>query len=65
MVNSFKIGKFKMNQNFNQIWADKGSQFKNKSMKLFLRNNDTEIYSTHNEEKTLKTKLFIVCILIN
>ena len=64
MGNSFKRGKFKMNQNFNQIWADKGSQFKNKSMKLFLRNNDTEIYSTHNEEKTLKTK-FIVCMLIN
>ena len=53
-----------MNQNFNQTWADKGSEFKNRSMKLFLRSNDTEMYSTHNEEKTLKTK-FKVCILIN
>ena len=34
----------------NKIWIDKTSEFYNRSMKSFLQNNDTEIYSTHNEE---------------
>ena len=33
----------------NKIWIDKTSEFYNRSMKSFLQNNDTEIYSTHNE----------------
>ena len=33
----------------NTIWADKGSEFYNRPMKSFLRNNNTEMYSTHNE----------------
>ena len=33
----------------NKIWVDKGSKFHNSSFKLWLQDNDIEIYSTHNE----------------
>ena len=32
----------------NKIWVDKENEFYNRSMKSCLRNNDIEIYSTHN-----------------
>ena len=50
-----------------KIWVDKGSKFYNNSFKKWLKNNDIEMYSTHNEEKsviaeryirTLKTKIY-------
>ena len=65
----------------NKMWVDKGSEFCNRSVKSFLQNNDTEIYSTHNKGKsvlaetfvrTLKKKIYKymtsiskMCILIN
>ena len=51
----------------NKKWAVKGSEFYNRSIKSFLQNNDIEMYSTHNEEKSaiaerlirnLKNKIF-------
>ena len=33
----------------NKMRVDKGSEFYNRSMKSFLRNNNWEMYSTHNE----------------
>ena len=63
------------------MWVDKDNDFYNRSMKSFLENNYTEMYSTHNERKsfaaekfirTLKNKLYKYmssvsefCILIN
>ena len=63
------------------IWVDKGSKFYNRSMKLWLEKNDTEMYSTHNEGKSVVVERFIrtfknkvskymtsipkICILIN
>ena len=38
---------------------DKGSEFYNRSMKSWLEDNVTEMYSTHNEEKSVVTKRFI------
>ena len=35
------------------MWEDKDSEFYNRSMKSFLRNIDTEMCSTHNEEKSI------------
>ena len=32
----------------NKIWMDKGSEFYNRSMKSFLKNNDVEMYSKDN-----------------
>ena len=51
----------------NKIWVDKGIEFFNRSMKLFLENNDIEMHSMHNEGKsvvverlirTLKNKIY-------
>ena len=51
----------------NKIWVDKGSKFWNNSFKKWLKDNDIEIYSIHNEGKyvvaerfirTLKTKIY-------
>ena len=51
----------------NKIWIDKGSEFYNNSLKKWLKNNDIEMYYTHNEGKfviaerfirTLKIKIF-------
>ena len=51
----------------NKIWVDKGGEFYNSSFKKWLKDNDTEMYSIHNERKwvvperfirTLKTKIY-------
>ena len=67
IVNAFhKILKESSRLKPNEIWVDKGSEFYNNSFKSWLKDNDIEIYSTHNKGKsavaerfirTLKTKL--------
>ena len=47
------------NRNPNKIWVDKGSKFYNRSIKSFLQNNDTEMYSTHNEGKSVIAERFV------
>ena len=65
----------------NKIWVDKGRKFPNSSFKKWLKDNDIEMYSIHNEGKsvvaerfirTLKTKIYKymtsiskMCVLIN
>ena len=55
------------NRKPNKIWVDKGSEFYNNSFKKWLKDNDIEMYSIHNEGKsavaerlikTLKTKIY-------
>ena len=36
-----------------KIWVDKGSKCYNKSMKSWLQDNNIEMYSTHNEGKSV------------
>ena len=67
----------KSNRKPNKIWVDKESGFYNNSFKKWLQENDIEMYSTHNEGKsivaercirTLKNKIYKftkICILIN
>ena len=43
----------------NRNLSKKGSEFYNGSMKLWLQDNDIEIYSTHNEEKSVVAQIFI------
>ena len=43
----------------NKIWADKGSEFYNRSMKSFLHNNDIEMYSVHNKGRSATAERFI------
>ena len=47
------------NRKLNKIWVDKGSKFYNRSMKSWLQDNDIELYSTHNERKSVVAERFI------
>ena len=38
---------------------DKGSQFYNRPIKSWLQDNDIEMYSTHNEDKSVIAERFI------
>ena len=42
-----------------KVWVDKGSEFYNKSMKSWLQDNNIEMYSTNNEEKSVVAGRFI------
>ena len=42
--------------------VDKGSEFYNRSMKLFLQNNDIETYSVHNKGKSVVTEKCIITL---
>ena len=39
----------------NKVWVDKGSEFYDKFFKQWLKDNDIEMYSTHNEETYVVT----------
>ena len=43
----------------NKIWVDKGSEFYNNSFKKWLKDNYIEMYSIHNEEKSVLAERFI------
>ena len=43
----------------NKMLADKGSEFDNSSVKKWLKNNDIEMYSIHNEGKYVVAERFI------
>ena len=47
------------NRKPNKIWVDKGSEFYNNSFKKWLKDNDIEMYSTHNEGKSVVAERFI------
>ena len=59
IVNAFQSILNKSNRKPNKIWVDKGSEFYNISMKSWLEKNDIEMYSTHNEGKSLVAERFI------
>ena len=43
----------------NKIWVDQGSEFYNNSFKDFLKINNTEMYSTYNEGKSVVAERFL------
>ena len=62
------------NRKPNKIWVDKGREFYNNSFKKWLKDNDTEMCSIHNEGKsvvaetfirTLKTKIYKYMTLVS
>ena len=59
IVNAFQSILKKSNRKPNKIWADKSSEFYNRSMKLWLEKNNIEMYSTHNEGKSAVAERFI------
>ena len=59
IVNAFQSILKKSNRKPNKIWVDKGGEFYNRSMKSWLEKNDIEMYSTHNEGKSVVAERFI------
>ena len=54
VTNAFqKISDESQERTPNKIWLDKGSKFYSKSLESQLQDNDTERYSTHNEERSI------------
>ena len=49
----------KSNRKPNKIWVDKGSEFYNRSTKSWSEKNDVEMYSAHNEGKSIFSERFI------
>ena len=47
------------NRKQNKIWFDKGREFYNNSFKKWLNDNDIEMYSIHNEGKSVAAERFI------
>ena len=59
IVNAFQSISKKSNRKPNKIWVDKGSEFYNSHFKKWLKNNNIEMYSTHNEGKSAIAGRFI------
>ena len=58
IVNAFKKNNLKKRKP-NKIWVDQGSEFYDKSFKDFLKINNSEMYSTYNEGKSVVAERFI------
>ena len=59
IVNAFQKVLDKSDSKPNKIWVDKGSELYNSSFKKWLKDNDIEMYSTHNEGKFVVVQRFI------
>ena len=59
IINAFQSILKKSNRKPNKIWVDKGSEIYNRSMKSWVEKNDIEMYSTHNEGKSVVAERFI------
>ena len=59
IVKAFQIILKQSNRKPNKIWVDKDSEFYNAFLKKWLRDNDTVMYSTHNEGKSVVAERFI------
>ena len=59
ITNAFQKFLKESNQKPNKILVYKGSEFYNRSMKLFLQINNIEIYLTRNEVKSVTAETFI------
>ena len=58
-VNTFQSILKKSNIKPNKMWVDKGGEFYSNSFEKWLQYNDTVMYSTHNEGKSVVAERFI------
>ena len=67
IVNAFQKMLSNSKRKLNKIWVDQGSEFYNSHFKKWLKGNNIEMYSAHNEGKsvvaeriirTLKSKIY-------
>ena len=59
IVNAFQKILKESDRKPNKIWVNKGSEFYNNSFKKWLKDNDIEMYSIHNEGKSVVAERFI------
>ena len=59
ITNAFQNFSKESSRKPSKIWVDKCSEFYNRWMKLFLQNNNIEMYSTHNDGKSVVVERFI------
>ena len=59
ITNAFQTILHKSGCKPSKIWVDKDSEFSYRSIKLLLQDNDIEMYSTHNERKSVVAERFI------
>ena len=64
IVNVFQKILKESNWKPNKIWVHKGSEFYNNYFKKSLRDNNIEMYSTHNDGKSVIAERFIRTIKI-
>ena len=62
VTNVFRKMLDKSNQKPNKIWVDKDSEFYNRSMKSWLQDNGIELYSAHNEGKSVVAETLITTL---
>ena len=62
IVNAFQSILKKSNRKPNKILVDKGSEFYTSHFKKWLKNNNIDMYSTHNENKSVVPESFISTI---
>ena len=65
ITNAFQKILHESNRNPNKMWVDRGNEFYNRSVKSWLEENDIEMYSTHNEGKSVIAERFIIRSLKN
>ena len=59
ITNTFQEILDESNRKPNKLWLAKDTEFNNRSMESILQNNDIEMYSTKNEEKSVIAEKFI------
>ena len=59
VVDAFQKTLDNSNKKPNKIWFDKGSEFHNNFLKKWLKDNDIEMYSIHNERESVVAERFI------
>ena len=59
IANAFQSILGSSKRKLNKIWVDQGSEFYNTHFKKWLKGNKIEVYSTHNEEKSVVAERFI------
>ena len=59
IINAFQKILKESNRKPNKIWVDKGSKFYSNYLKKWLKDNSIEMYSVHNEGKSVVAERFI------
>ena len=62
IVNAFQKILDKYGRQPNKIWVDKRSEFYNSSFKKWLKDNNIEMYSIHNEVKSVAAERFTITL---